>query len=224
VKVESNGKNRIIFAFTDGHPNMEKENSIYYMYYEKGNFYNVKGEKIGELGDTPVEPRNASVVYDAMVTKEKAWIWDVTLDEHENPVLVFARFPDDSNHIYSFARWDGNNWIVKDLVNSGSWFPSDPKRERNYSGGIVLDHENPNIAYLSVKRRSQFEIERWTTFDEGDNWKVEPITGGSSKDNVRPFAVRNSKPGNPLQILWLENTRYVHYTDYLSEIKMDITE
>ena len=32
VKVESNHKDKIVFAFTDGHPNMENENSIYCMY------------------------------------------------------------------------------------------------------------------------------------------------------------------------------------------------
>lgn len=40
MKVESNGKNKIIFAFTDGHPNSEKENSIYFMYYKGGSLFN----------------------------------------------------------------------------------------------------------------------------------------------------------------------------------------
>lgn len=221
VKVESNNKDKIAFAFTDGHPNKEKENSIYYMYYQKGAFYNVKGEKIGDLGDASVEPRKASVVYDATLTGVKAWIWDVAFDENENPVVVFARFPDDSNHIYTWSKWTGREWQSKDLVNSGSWFPSDPDRERNYSGGIVLDHENPRVVYLSVKRGVYFEIEKWETLD-GSHWNTKSITKDSVKDNVRPFAVRNAGEGNPFQLLWLENTRYVHYTDYLSGIRMSI--
>ncbi len=220
MKVESDGKRRIVFAFTDGHPNAENENSIYYMYYEGGSFYNVKNEKIGE-SDMPVGPRQASVVYDAVITKQKAWIWDIALDKDDNPVLVYVRFPDNSNHIYSYARWNGEKWITKDLINSGGWFPSDKLREQNYSGGLVLDHENPNIMYLSVKRGSKYEIEKWVTKD-GSQWKAEAVTRNSAKDNVRPFAVRNATEGNPLQFLWMQNNRYVHYTDFDSSIKMNL--
>ncbi len=171
MKVESNGKNKIMFAFTDGHPNSENENSIYFMYYKGGNLYNVEDEKIGELGNDPVNPRQASVVYDAAITKHKAWIWDIAMDEKENPVLVYVKFPDNQNHIYSYAKWDGNKWRTNDLINSGSWFPDDKEREQNYSGGLVLDHENPDILYLSVKRGLKFEIEKWIT-KNGKRWKV----------------------------------------------------
>ena len=221
VKVESNGKDKIFFAFTDGHPNTEKENSIYYMYYKGGSLYNIKNEKIGELGIDPVNPRQASVVYDATVTKEKAWIWDIAIDNKENPVLVYVKFPDNANHIYSYTKWDGNKWVTSDLVNSGSAFPEDRTREENYSGGLVLDHENPDIVYLSVNRGSKFEIEKWE-YKNGSRWGVEAVTTGSDKDNVRPFSVRNAGKGNPLQLLWMQNIHYVHYTTYLSSIMMNI--
>ena len=45
-----------------------------------------------------------------------------------------------------------------------------------------------------------FEIEKWTNTG-GTNWKAEAITEGSSKDNVRPFAIRNAKEDDPLQVL-----------------------
>ncbi len=221
MKVESNGRDKIMFAFTDGHPNSENENSIYYMYYKSGNLYNVEDEKIGQLGNEPVNPRQASVVYDATITKHKAWIWDIAMDEKENPVLVYVKFPDNLNHIYSYAKWDGNKWLTNDLINSGSWFPEDKEREQNYSGGLVLDHENPDILYLSVKRESNFEIEKWVT-KNGKRWKADAITIKSGKDNVRPFAVRNAAEDNPLQFLWMQNAHYVHYTEYLSSVKMSI--
>jgi hypothetical protein len=221
MKVESNGKDKIVFAFTDGHPNMEAENSIYFMYYKGGNLYNVKGEKIGDLGKEPVTPRQASVVYDATITKQKAWIWDIALDANENPVLVYVKFPDDSNHIYCYSKWNGKKWITNDLINSGNAFPAAREREPNYSGGLVLDHENPGVLYLSVRRDSKFEIEKWRTRD-GSGWKVEAVTNSSGKDNVRPFAVRNATEKNPLQLLWMQNAYYVHYTDYQSSIKMSI--
>lgn len=224
-KVASNGKDKIVFAFTDGHPRNENENSIYCMYYKNGALYNVEGKKIGILGDKPILPRQASIVYDATITKQKAWIWDVALDDKENPVLVYAKFPDDTTHIYSYARWNGKNWIINDLVNSGKWFPEtipgSIEREPNYSGGIFIDHENTNEVYLSVKRDSVFEIENWINID-GTKWIAKAITKNSNKDNVRPFAVLNAKKDNPLQVLWMQNTKYVHYTDYLASIKMNI--
>jgi hypothetical protein len=226
MKVDSNGKDKIVFAFTDGHPNVEKENSIYFMYYKKGSLYNVKGEKIGEMGGEPVQPHQATVVYDASVTRQKAWIWDIALDRNENPVLAYVKFPDDNNHIYCYSRWDGRKWQMSDLINSGKWFPKTPagkeETEPNYSGGLYLDHNNPGIVYLSVTRNSVFEIEKWMNVDD-KNWKVTPITAHSAEDNVRPFCIRNTPENIPLKVLWMENRNYIHWTNYLSSIKMDIT-
>jgi rhamnogalacturonyl hydrolase YesR len=225
LKVTSNGIDKIMFAFTDGHPRDEKENSIYFMYYKNGALHNVEGKKIGTLGGEPLKPRETSVVYDARTSKQKAWIWDVAMDDKENPVLVYVKFPNDSTHIYCYTKWNGQKWITSGLINSGKWFPkTEPgkiEREPNYSGGVVIDHENTNVVYLSVHRDSAFEIEKWTSSNQL-NWKAEAITSGSSKDNVRPFAVRNAKEGNPLQVLWLQNTNYIHYTNYAASIKMSI--
>ena len=95
----------------------------------------------------------------------------------------------DENHIYSYARWDGTTWHNYDLVNSGGWFPETPEGmtepEPNYSGGINIDHENTNVLYLSVKRDSVFEIERWETASGGRRWEVKKITEGSSKPDCR---------------------------------------
>ena len=77
VKISSNGKDRIHIALTDGHPLKEEENSIYYMYYQDGAFYRANGEKIRDEGTEPHSPLDMDVVYDASVTKERAWIWDV---------------------------------------------------------------------------------------------------------------------------------------------------
>lgn len=225
VKISSNGNDKILFAFTDGHPRLENENSIYFMYYKNGHLFNVKGEKIGKMDEEPIAPSDASLVYDASITKEKSWIWDVAVDKNDNPVLVYSKFLDDENHIYSYSKWNGKKWITSDLINSGKWFPQtiegEKEKEPNYSGGIIIDHENTNEVYLSVKRDSVFEIEKWTNID-GTDWKSEFITENSYKDNVRPFAVLNAQTGNPLQILWMQNTRYIHYKDYFSSIKMNI--
>jgi hypothetical protein len=226
MKVSSDDRRKIHFAFTDGHPHQERNNSIYYMYYEKGGLYKADGRRIKNVGE-PVRPDETDVVYDAYKDRNpKAWIWDIAQDKNGRPTLVYVKFPDSAKHVYCHARFDGKKWINQELVNGGKYFVRGPvgmrEREPNYSGGLVIDHDDPSILYLSVNRDSVFEIEKWTSIRNGKNWKVEALTRGSKNDNIRPFAVRNADKGNAFQVLWLTNFSYVHYTKFHSAIKMDL--
>jgi rhamnogalacturonyl hydrolase YesR len=215
VKVYSSGKDKIHILFTDGHPRDEKQNSVYYMCYKNGAYYKANGAKIKDANAEAVTPREADVVYDATQTNQKAWVWDIAEDEKGNPVIAYTKYPTDTTHIYCYAKWNGKNWQNSDLINSGSWFPKTPKgkteTEPNYSGGLNIDKESTNTLYLSINRDSVFEIEKWTLRTDGKAWAVENITKGSKKDNIRPFAVRGAKEGNPLQLLWMQNTRYHNF-------------
>ncbi len=215
VKVYSTGKDKIHILFTDGHPRDEKQNSVYYMCYKNGAFYKANGTKISDVNADPITPRDADVVYDATLSNQKAWVWDVAEDANGNPVVAYTKFPDDLNHIYCYATWNGKKWQNADLINSGAWFPKTSagrvEPEPNYSGGMTIDKESTNTLYLSVKRDSVFEIEKWTMASNQKSWSVENITKGSTKDNVRPYAVKGAKAGNPLQVLWMQNTRYHHF-------------
>jgi rhamnogalacturonyl hydrolase YesR len=215
LKVYSDGKSIIHFAFTDGHPNVEKENSIYYMYYRKGAIYKANGQQITRLGEKAVHPGETDIVYDATTTGQKAWIWDVAMDGQGKPVLVYVKFPNDTIHIYCYAGWNGNKWINTELVNAGKWFPQTlpgtKETEMNYSGGMNIDKENTNVVYMSVNRDSIFEIERWERSERGGTWSISPLTAGSSRDNVRPFAVRNAYGNEGVQVLWMSNIYYIHY-------------
>ncbi len=225
VKIASNGKDRLHFAFTDGHPRNEPENSIYYACLEAGQFHRAGGAAFHSLQQAPFDVRAADVVYDARQTKVKAWIWDVAEDARGRPVIVYVRFPSDTDHRYHYARWDGSRWRDYEIAQGGGWFPQTPagetEREPNYSGGLVLDHENPDTVYLSMPVDGVREIQKWTTGDLGRTWRKEPITAGSKRHNVRPFAIRNAPPGGP-QVLWMTLNSYRHYTAYDSEIKIDL--
>jgi hypothetical protein len=229
LKVSSNGKDKIHFAFTDGHPNVEEENSIYYMYYKEGRLFTAAGNPITSLGEEPVVPRSASVVYDATQKgKAKSWIWDVAADDSGQPVVAYAILENDTTHIYCIAKWNGSAWEHHDLVNSGGYFPEDTpgetQREKEYSGGMAIDHEDPDIVYVSVRRSGIFEIEKWTLDPDRRGWHVTPVTHGSTKNNVRPFAVRNARDNNPIQVLWMHLDHYRHYTDYAAAIKTNWLE
>ena len=226
LKVTSNNKDIIHFAFTDGHPNIEPTNSIYYAKYSGNALYKASGEKIAGWSDLPIQPEFADIVYDATKTNEKAWIWDVAENKEGEPVIVYSRFPNDSSHIYYYSVWNKNQWNNHKLVNSGPWFPQTPEgekeRELYYSGGIVLDHEDPAILYLSRLKDKKFEIEKWKTPNKGIDWNVEEITDNSENNNVRPFVIRNYSEQDSLRVLWMNVENYIHYTDYHSSIKMNI--
>jgi hypothetical protein len=219
LKIGTNNRNVIHFAFTDGHPRNEPTNSIYYAKYQNGELHKANNSKIKSWSELPLDPAESDLVYDAKDTGEKAWIWDVAGDSEDNPVLVYSRFPNDTTHVYYYACWNGDQWLNTKLVDSGKWFPETPdgkeEREPNYSGGITLDHSNPSIVYLSTTRNGIFEIERWETRDLGHNWDVTPITVDSKQNNIRPFVVRNSH-----QVMWLNLEYYRHYTDYGAAVRM----
>ncbi len=238
TEVYSNGDSKIHLVFTQGHPDKEANNSLYYTYYQNGAFFKANGQKIKSVGELPLKPEELDLVYDAKEGKARAWNWDVAEDEKGHPVLVYAKFPSTTDHYYCYAKWTGKEWKSYDLINSGGWFPKTPKGRQElqkfYSGGICIDHENTNKLYLSVKRDSVFEIEQWTTKNGGNSWKVDFVTQGSTKDNIRPFAVRGASEDNPVQVLWMQNTKYIEYSfaswttwikwseRYHSSIKMDV--
>jgi hypothetical protein len=224
IKITSNNKDVIHFAFTDGHPNAEPTNSIYYVKYKRDGIYKANNKKIIDWSSLPLDPGQADLVYDASEIKERAWIWDVAETSSGNPVVVYSRFPNDSSHVYYYGIFTNGQWQNYKLVDSGPWFPNTRKgeteREPNYSGGIVLDHQDPSTVILSRQKKGVFEIEKWSTTDEGKTWNAKDITSDSKFDNVRPFVVPNYPKGDSLQILWMNVQRYRHYTDYHSAIKM----
>lgn len=225
MKVVSDGKDQIHFAFTTGHPRDEAQNTVFHMVYKKGGLYKTDGSFIKKIEDLPVHIDEASVVYNAKKTDVRAWIWDIALDKKNRPIIAYTRLPQEKEHHYHYAQWDGKKWNDAHLCEAGSWFPETQKymieREPHYSGGIALNHEDPNICYVSKQVEGIFEIEKWSKDEKSDSWKSEALTQGSTLNNVRPFVIRNHDKEKP-HVLWMVNEKYVHYTDYKSQIKMDI--
>jgi rhamnogalacturonyl hydrolase YesR len=225
VKVASNGRDRIHLIFTDGHPRNEASNNVYYACYRAGAFYRADGTRICGVEELPFTPEQADLVYDARKTGVRAWVWDVAADEGDRPVIAYTRLPAENDHRYHYARWTGKEWFDKELCAGGGWFPQtpagQPESEPHYSGGLVLDHANPGVVYLSRPVNGVREIERWQTTDIGRFWLVEAVTRNSKQDNVRPFIVRNHTADGP-KVLW-ENIsgHYVRFIDYRTSIKSD---
>lgn len=222
VKYFSDGKSKIHLIFTDGHPNVESLNSVYYCYYEKGAFWRADGSRIATVDQLPFNPSDASVVYKATAETGKAWIFDLVIDKKGRPVVAYTRYPTNQKHQYYYAVYDKGGWVDRHLIDSGSWFPQTPEgkkeREENYSGGLTLDPVNPSVVYFSHEVNQVFEITRGETRDLGNTWKFTPITQNSELDNVRPIIPRYKKKRDSTVVLWMQNRRYIHYTEYDSRI------
>ena len=149
-------------------------------------------------------------------------IADVAADNNGNPVVLYTKSPSETDHRYWYAKYDGRTWINLELCSSGKWFPQTQEgateREPHYFGNMCLHPTNPDVVYLSRQIDGAFEIERWETNDNGQSWKEQAITQNSKLDNVRPFVPRSIAADSEV-VLWMENEKYIHYSDFQTAIK-----
>jgi len=224
LKLISDGISQIHFVFTDGHPRSEAHNSVYYMKYEKGGFYNAKGDVIGGLDQLPIPHRKADLVYDAKKTGARAWIWDIALDERGIPVIAYTRLPAEDDHRYHYVTRDGDSWIDNEVVPAGGWMPQTlpgkVEREPHYSGGLVINKADPGVVYLSREVSDVFEIEKWRTHDDGRTWKTTPLTRNSSHGNVRPVYPYGYR-GTADHFLWMFG-QYTTYKNFATGIMVTV--
>ena len=227
VKIVSDGISRIHFAFTDGHPRDEISNSIYYMVYQHGMFADAVGKSLGSIANLPFDQTHIPKVYDGDSSRVRSWVWDIALTHDGLPVIVYTTLPEESRHIYNYASWNGSAWSNRLICQGGSWFPRSekpketPEPEPHYSGGICLDHSNPEVVYLSRPQADVFEIERWETHDAGEQWRYLTVTQHSKSDNVRPVSIAGSPLGVSPSVFWMNASKYRHYTDFESAILID---
>jgi hypothetical protein len=214
LKVASDGAGTIDLAFTNGHPR-NLLTSIYFAEYRHGSLWSASGRWIGRLSSAPIAPDRADVVYDGRRTGVASWVWDVA-DDRGHPVIVYATFPSPGNHAYWYARWDGRRWVSHFLTHAGPSI-SPGSIEREYSGGIALDHSDPSVVYLSRHVAGGWQIERWATRNGGATWRTQVVVPSGHTDNVRPVVPRGSAAGT-LRLLWLQG-RYGTYTDYHTHVE-----
>ncbi len=210
----------IHMAFTTAHPRDDPNNKIYYALFKEGKFYKADGTFIKDFTGTEtalnIDLNEAETIYAA--SDGKGWIWDIAVDENNHPVMVFASFPSDNDHRYHYTRWTGSEWYRKELTTAGKWFPQTvsggSESEPNYSGGIILDYDDPSVVYLSKQVKGVFEIFKYATPDNGLTWDSTALTWDTPGDivNVRPIVPRHHRKGI-FDLVWMRGS-YVHYTNY----------
>lgn len=230
AKYYSNGKDKIYFTYTTGHPDNEQTNWLYC------NVININAQtKNGKVTTNPtledITGKTLSTIANGKFNVNKTddyknaypmtvvdatpnirdWVWQITLDEKGNPVIPMVKISGDKNtHVYYLAKWTGEKWNVTQLANGGGRFHSS-NTEYCYSGGEAVDPENPNVLYLSIPTNGDYgkvyEIWKYTVDNEGKVTDKEQITRNSVKNNVRPY-VLNNHGDSPITVAWMNGDYY----------------
>ena len=109
VKYASDGKSRIHLIFTDGHPRVEPNNSVYHCYYEANAFWRSDGSKICSVDELPFQTEEATLVYKADSLMGRAWIADIGLDTDGTPYVLYTRHPQETDHRYHYSWFDAQS-------------------------------------------------------------------------------------------------------------------
>jgi len=223
AKYYSDGKSKIHLIFTDGHPRNEPGNSVYYCYYENRAFWRADNTKICNLTELPFTANEASLVYRPGNNSGRAWISDV-VTKNDVPYILYTRHPEETDHRYHYAWYNktNNTWEDHEICKAGKWFPQTPEgeteREPHYMGNMTLHPLHPETVYLSREVNGVFEIEKYKTSNGGNSWEINSITKNSIHDNVRPYVPRNQPEDAKTVVLWMENKKYIHYTNFDTRI------
>lgn len=232
VKYADNGKDRIDFIYTDGHPREETNNNIYHMYYQGGAFHRSDGSVVRTLEETrkqPLRPADGTRVYDGAGPLGRGWVHDLEYGAAGTPVAAFISSPDGdegSDLRYWISRWNKRtlSWETQAIAYAGSHLYS---RERHYAGGIALDPENERVVYISANvdpatgqpnGTGRYQIYRGVAQEEaGSRFTWEQLTFDVQADNLRPFVPRQHGRKDAPCVMWMRGD-YRSYTDYRTDI------
>ena len=220
AKYASNGKDRIYLAYTTTHPDNQPENWIYLNYIDihTKSLKDIGGNELSVVGNAPLHEVDITPTYKenhpfAVVDASplRNWIWELTLDENEHPVMATVGISHDkSSHDYYHIRWTGSSWQKTFLSNAGGHFHQSPDIEKCYSGGLALDKHNPQIVYGSVpvkgKHGTIYEIIKFEVNNQGKLISQEQLTFDSPKNNVRPFVIAGNTASPTL--VWMQGDYY----------------
>jgi hypothetical protein len=216
-KIVSDGVGRIDVAASH-HPDGSVSADIYkvsHIYREAAAWHLSDGTAI--VASMPFGRADMTTVYDGGA--DSVWVWDIALNASNQPRITFARFPeeDTTDHRYMYAAWNGSAWVVNEFARAGGDIHPGEQPGGNgqdeYSGGVVLDHEDPRVVYCSIYNADSatWEIWRYFTDDLGVNWRRTQLTFASTSKQIRPVAVRDHS--DDLAAVWLSGT-YTTYVDY----------
>jgi hypothetical protein len=207
LKLHSDGRTRLRFLLTDGHPDEQAATSVYYAEWrlDDDTFRRADGTVLGREAETPLKVSSLEKVHDG-AANPPAWIWDLQVDPAGRAHAVYAVLKSRTEHEYWSARHDGSRWQLAKICDAGGTIAQD--NQRYYSGGIALDPIDLDTVALSRQGGPQqlHRIERWTARDGGARWEPEEVVSDAARQNVRPFYVRGAPADVNWRLMWLRGT------------------
>lgn len=231
AKYISNGKDRIYVAYTTGHPDNEYPNWLYCNIFDvntrqltdmKGNVLSTVGVPAVRKTQDYLKAHPFAVVDHPQDSRD--WIWNMAFDKKGSPVIGMTHISKDKHsHSYYYAKWNGEQWQKTFIADGGGHFHQSPETENCYSGGMAVDPNDVTNVYCSVPVNGIYEIMHYKMSEDGTQVVgKDAVTHDSSKNNARPFVMRNtasadvtdgSANGSLLWMngdyyFWIVNTRY----------------
>ena len=225
AKYCSNGKDKIMMAYTTGHPDNESPNWLYYNCIDIRTLRleDAAGNVLSTIADGPfrVDKREAYAERFPITVVDRTpgmrdWVWQVAAGRQGEPVMAMVKISDDKKvHDYYYVRWDGASWRSVFLGHGGGHFHQTPDIERCYSAGMAVDPSRPDEVYCSEPINGAFgrmyEIVKYTVDNTtGQVAARERVTRHSRKNNVRPYVIPSSVD-SPLRLVWM----YGDYYDWI---------
>ncbi|MEM6551094.1 MAG: glycoside hydrolase family 88 protein [Planctomycetota bacterium] len=228
VKYAGNGRDRIDFFYTDGHPRDIKNNNVYHFYYKSGVFYQTDGTPIKtmeQLRKEPLVPEDGTRIFDGGTEAGRGWVWDLELSPEGNPRGAFISSPSGdigTDMRYWVATWKGGTWAVEEVGFAGSnLYP----KEQHYAGGIALDPFNPDRIIVSADvhpgtgeplPQRVYQLFKGTRNADG-GWDWKQLTFDPVNDQLRPFMLRDRRD----TLVWFAG-EYNTYTNYRTKILVSL--
>lgn len=223
AKYFSNGKDKIYFTYTTGHPDNENPNFIYFNSIDIRSLElkDLKGKTLSTISEGPFHVDKTdkyAIQYPSTLVDKSAardWVWQVTADEKGLPIIAMVQISaDKTSHDYYYAKWNGYEWRKTFLANAGGYFHQTPHLEECYSSGMAIDPEKTNDVYCSLpvegKYGRVYEIFRFTLDETGKVVSKIAVTQDSPLNNVRPYVI-SASINTPLRLTWM----YGNYYDWI---------
>ena len=216
AKYTSDGKSKIYTAFTYANPDSSIPNTLYSAYIDISDMcmYDAEGTLLVDLTAAPYEVKNdeSGIATVDRTEERRNSVWDIALDKDGNPVIAYVSISRDSTeHLYYRAKWSGETWQKTFIANGGKWFHDNTKgAEKAYSGGLALDHANPDIVFAALPQEgiygTYYEIYKYVIGEDAVTRKA--VTENSSENNFRPCVVLNAKEDDAVYLVWLSGEYY----------------